>query len=287
MAVDLHLHTNHSDGSLSPEELVDLLQTFGVSTFAITDHDTVSAVKQAERYASSKGMRLIPGVELSIDYPLPATAHLHLLGLFIDIENSSLNEALHKLRMEREKRAALIIKKLNELGLQLNQQSLQNISRQESIGRPHIARMLLKNGVVQSVGEAFQKYIGRNGPAYVPKKKFNLSEAITLIHRADGLAIVAHPISLGAESPAQILSRLDELLAYGIDGLEAYYSGHSEQLTQVLLEYARQHGLAVSGGSDFHGEAKKEIQPVIGRGNLSIPDEIVPELLKHYNKRKF
>lgn len=285
MAIDLHLHTNHSDGSLSPVELIDLLEKYEVTTFAITDHDTISALPEAQDYAKAKGIRLIKGVELSIEYALPEMEHLHLLGLFIDIEEPHLNEALHNLRQEREKRAKAIIQKLKDLGITFDEHQLHELLQQESIGRPHIAKMLLKNGVVQTVGEAFEKYIGRNGPAYVPKKKFRLQEAIDLIHKARGLAIVAHPISLGAGSELEILKRLDELRAFGIDGVEAYYSSHDEHLTNLLIDYAHEHRLAISGGSDFHGEAKKEILPVIGMGELCIPEEIITQLFIFYNKK--
>ncbi len=284
MAIDLHLHTNHSDGSLSPEKLIDLLEKYEVTTFAITDHDTISALPEAQDYAKVKGMQLINGVELSVEYSLPATAHLHLLGLFIDIEDSKLNEALEKLRKERESRAEKIIQKLQNLGITFDEEQLNTLLKQESIGRPHIAKMLLNNGVVQTVGEAFEKYIGRNGPAYVPKKKFRLQEAIDLIHQARGLAIVAHPISLGAGSETEIFKRLDELRAFGIDGVEAYYSSHDEHLTNLLIDYAHKYRLAISGGSDFHGEAKKEILPVIGTGQLNIPEAIISQLFDYYNR---
>ncbi len=285
MAVDLHLHTFHSDGSLSPEQLIDLLEKFKVNTFAITDHDTISAIPQAKNYAEVKEMQLIPGVELSIEYALPGKAHLHLLGLFIDVENPQLTEALQELRKEREKRAFRIIEKLNELGIEFTKQEIHELTKHERIGRPHIGKLLVNKGVVKSISEAFEKFIGRTAPAYAPKKKLQLKEAVQLIHQAKGLAIVAHPYSLGFNSKEELFARLDALRDYDIDGLEAYYSMHDEQLTQWLLEYAKKFNLAVSGGSDFHGEAKKEIQPVIGTGELKIPEKIVDELVVfHSNK---
>ncbi len=285
MAVDLHLHTNHSDGSLTPEELIDLLQTYNVKTFAITDHDTISAIPQAALYAQKKNMQLISGVELSIDYPLPKTAHLHLLGLFIDVQNAHLIEALEQLRKHRERRAWLIIEKLKGLGVPITTDEVERLNHYESVGRPHIARLLLQKGVVNRLEEAFERFIGRNAPAYVPKKKFNLQEALNLIHQAKGLAIVAHPISLGAKSEKQLYQQLDELVAQGVDGLEVYYATHDQHLTALLLDYAQQNKLAISGGSDFHGAAKKDIQPVIGLGNLKIPDAIVEALHQFYHTK--
>ncbi len=285
MAVDLHLHTNHSDGSLSPQELVYLLKSLNVSTFAITDHDTISAIPTAMLHAKKADMILIPGVELSIDYPLPKDAHLHLLGLFIDVKNTRLQNSLKQLRFEREKRANQIIQRLKDLNINLDPSKIDQLNQQESIGRPHIAKLLVEHGYVKSMAEAFSRFIGRNAPAYIPKKKFKLHEAVELVHHAHGLAIIAHPISLGFNSLNELQHRLDELTAFGIDGLEAYYSTHDQTLTQFLLQYAKDHRLAVSGGSDFHGEAKKEIQPVTGLGNLKIPDEIVPKLFAFHQKR--
>ncbi|APF19215.1 PHP domain protein [Caldithrix abyssi DSM 13497] len=285
MAVDLHLHTTHSDGSLTPSQLVQLLKKLGVKTFAITDHDTISAIKQADRAAHKNGMRLITGVELSIEYPLPGSAHLHLLGLFIDVQNEELNFALKKLREERKNRAHLIIRKLEQMGIELPSSQKEKLVLNNSVARPHIAQILLQEGLVKSMEEAFQKYIGRNAPAYVPKKKFQLKEAIDLVHRAGGLAIVAHPVSLGAKTDAELRDHLDALVSCGIDGLEAYYPLHDPPLTRYLLNYAEEKRLAVSGGSDFHGEAKKEIQPVIGDGRLNVPDEIVTQLDAFYREK--
>ncbi len=286
MAVDLHLHTTHSDGSYTPAELVDYVKKFQVTVMAVTDHDDISGVQEAVGRGEQTGVEVIPGIELSIDYPLQGRAHLHLLGLFIDIHNPSLLTVLHSLRQARCTRAMEMVGRLRQLGISVEFDELLNVVQGESIGRPHIARLLLQKGIVQSVGEAFEKYLGRNAPAFVPKKKLPMEEAIHTIHQAKGLAIQAHPNSLFAKNFSELKTYLDRFRAMGLDGVEAYYSYHSRELTEFLVTYAAENNLVVSGGSDFHGTAKPDIQPAIGTGHLRIPPEIVPAL-QAFHQRKY
>lgn len=285
MAVDLHLHTNHSDGSYAPADLVDLVKQYDVEVMAVTDHDDISGIKEARQRGKEIGVRVIPGIELSIEYPLVGRAHLHLLGLFVEYEGSSLAQALEKLRAARKSRAREIIEHLQKLGIEIYYDELKEVVAGESIGRPHIARLLRKKRIVDSVSEAFEKYLGRNGPAFVPKKKLELEPAIELIHKSNGLAIIAHPISLFAKDHRELENYLDEFKSMGLDGVEAYYSYHPKELTQFLLEYAKKNKLAVSGGSDFHGEAKPDLKPAIGQGDLYIPPEIVQALDAFYERK--
>ncbi len=282
MAVDLHLHTTHSDGSYTPAELVDYVKKFDVTVMAVTDHDDISGVPEAMAYAGQAGVSVVPGIELSIDYPLQGRAHLHLLGLFIDIKSTALLDVLRSLRQARRTRAAEILERLRAQKIDVTFEELQQEVSGKSIGRPHIARLLVRKGLVQSIPEAFEKFLGRGAPAFVPKKKMGLQQAIHIIHQARGLAILAHPVSLFAKDYRQLTDYLDRFRAVGLDGLEAYYSYHSEQLTEFLLRYAEEHHLAVSGGSDFHGRAKPDIQPAIGTGNLHIPLQTVSALLSFY-----
>ncbi len=284
MAVDLHVHTAHSDGSYSPSELIELVAQYDVDTLSVTDHDVISGIEEAAERGQHIGIRVIPGTELSIDYPLSGSAHLHLLGLYIDIHNPVLIKALQNLRLARRERAKEIIERLKRLNIDIRFDDLELRKHGASLGRPHIAKLLVEMKIVKSIKEAFQKYIGRSGPAFVPKKKLNLKQAIELIHRAKGLALIAHPVSLGAADKSELFKYLDEFRAAGLDGIEAYYSYHSEEFTKTLIEYARKNGMAISGGTDFHGDAKPDIKPAVGAGNLIIPTEVVEQLDAYYRK---
>ncbi len=279
MAVDLHLHTTHSDGSYAPKDLVDLVRRFDVEVMAVTDHDDISGVSEAQARGKEVGVRVIAGIELSIEYPLQGRAHLHLLGLFVDVKNKVLLNVLNNLRQARRTRAMEIIERLQKQNIDVRFEELQQLVSGQSIGRPHIAHLLVKKGVVATVKEAFERYLGRSAPGFVAKKKLALEEAIRTIHEAHGLAIQAHPVSLFAKDFKELRNYLDQFKEMGMDGVEAYYSYHPPELTRFLLEYAAQNKMAVSGGSDFHGEAKPDIKPAIGTGHLHIPSEIVSALV--------
>lgn len=278
MAVDLHTHTNFSDGNLSPQELVDKAAACGLTAIAITDHDEIQANAIAVDYARKYTVNIVPGVEFSIDYTLPGTAHLHLLGLFLDINNMHLNEVLNDLRTARKKRAYEILDKLNNLGLNLKKDDLEKIAGQGSAGRPHLAQLLINAGRVNSVWEAFNKYLSKGKPAYVPKKKLKLTQAMDLIHEAKGLAILAHPVSLRFEQYRDLDIFIQELKKEGLDGIEAYYTSHTANFTKYVLKAAKRNNLLISGGSDFHGSVKPDTELGTGRGNLNIPDQVYFDL---------
>ncbi len=269
--VDLHLHTTCSDGSLTPEQLVDKVKTIGIKVIAVTDHDEICGCKEAVDYGKKNNVTVIPGVELSIDYALKGKNHLHLLGLFIDTKNDALNTALEQLRSARHRRAKKIIDKLRQIGYNLNYQELSNFAGNGSIGRPHVAALLKQKGIIKQEAEAFRYLLGRGGPAYVAKEKLDIVKAIRVIHEANGLAILAHPISLGFKTYDLLGKEILKLHLLGLDGIEVYYSRHDKYLIKWLLDFANQNHLAVSGGSDFHGRAKPNIQPGSGYGNLRIP----------------
>ena len=278
MAVDLHTHTTFSDGSLTPYELVDTAKAYKLTAIAITDHDEIGANAIAMDYAGAFPLDVIPGVEFSIDIELAGTAHLHLLGLFLDVAHSRLMEVLNDLRNARKERIDTILKKLNNLGLNLKQEELDSITGEGSAGRPHIAQLLLRNNVVTSVWEAFNKYLSKDRVAYVPKKKLKLQDAIDLIHDAKGLAILAHPISLKHKIYKETEAFLRELKYIGLDGVEAYYSTHSKNFTSFLVNAAKRNNLLISGGSDFHGINKPDTDLGRGKGNLEVPDQVYFDL---------
>ena len=281
MCIDLHTHTHFSDGSLSPQELIAEAQKEGLRVIAITDHDEVGAIAPALEYALDSAVRIVPGVELSIDYDLPGRAHLHLLGLFIDHQHKALISTLLDLKEARRERMREMVGKMRSLGMDIPGAEIQELVGQGSPGRPHLARVMVARGIVPNLYAAFAHYLSKGKPAYVPKKKLTIEPAIALIHQAGGLAFLAHPFSLGFASYEPLGKEILKLKALGLDGIEVYYSKHSRYFTRWLDDFAGKHDLLVCGGSDFHGAAKPEIQLGRGLGNLKVPYTVY-ENLQHY-----
>lgn len=283
MYVDLHIHTHYSDGVCSPAEVVAMARESDLQTIAITDHDTIDALDEAMLAGKQTGINVIPGIELSIDAEMPEDGHMHILGYFIDPGNSRLNESLHFLREARKTRVLQIIEKLRGLGIELSYEAVEQIAGEsESPGRPHIASALIENGAISSRREAFEKYLAKGAPAYVEKKKLNPQEAIGLIREAGGIAVLAHPVLCGFKKESEIYSLIIKLKEIGLQGIEAYYPMHDPDQTAIYLKIARELGLAVTGGSDFHGyEDRKNII-----NQLKLNSNIYTELFRHYQKIK-
>jgi predicted metal-dependent phosphoesterase TrpH len=284
--IDLHTHTTHSDGTFSPEQLVRLAVENSLSAVAITDHDTVDAISPALEMARDKKLRLIPGVELSVDADLPKNGHLHILGLFIDHNNKNLADRLDYLRSKRIDRVYAILDKLNELDFELSTDDLHLDDTQVSIGRPHLARIMVNHGYVTSIREAFDRYLNEGKPAFVGKERLAVKDAIKLIHSAGGLAIIAHPISLAFNEFKDYAEYINDLIKIGMDGVEIYSSFHPPEFVEYLEKMAKEMGICVSGGSDFHGANKPEIALGHGIGNLDIPDRILVDLETFKNSDK-
>lgn len=245
MRADLHLHTTASDGRLEPAELVRLAAEIGLDVIAITDHDTVNGVAPALAAARKlPSITVIPGVEINTDVP---RGEVHVLGYFIDYVDHTLAASLHRLRDSREGRAQKMISKLGELGMKIDWQRVQVLAQGGSIGRPHVAKALLEGGYVSSEREAFDKYIGRDGPAYVDREKLLPADAVKLIVDARGLPVLAHPADI------YNLDRLViDLKAAGMVGIEVYYGDYSADVINRLLAVARQYNLMPTGGTDYH-----------------------------------
>lgn len=284
MCIDLHTHTHFSDGSLSPQELIAEAQKEGLRVIAITDHDEVGAIAPALEYAMDSAVRIVPGVELSIDYDLPGRAHLHLLGLFIDHQHEPLIRTLLDLKNARRQRMLEMVDKMRSMGMDITDAEVQELVGQGSPGRPHLARVMVARGIVPNLHAAFVNYLSKGKPAYVPKKKLPIGAAIELIHQAGGLAFLAHPFSLGYAFYEPLGHKILKLKAQGLDGIEVYYSKHSRYFTRWLDDFARKQELLVCGGSDFHGAAKPEIQLGRGLGSLNIPYAVYEKLLYHWQK---
>ncbi|GAV21740.1 PHP domain-containing protein [Carboxydothermus pertinax] len=269
--IDLHTHTTASDGTYTPEELVKLAQKERIKILAITDHDSAAGVIEAVGAGEKYGVKVIAGVEISVVFE---PTEMHILGYGMDIKDEKFIKTLTRLKENRERRNPLMIKKLNALGFDITLEEVVLEAGGEIVGRPHMARVLLKKGYVSSLEEAFSKYLGKGCPAYVPKEKLTPFEAINIIKQAGGLSFLAHPVYL-EKIEVELKKLLEELVSYGLDGIEAYYTYHSEEQTKLYLKLAEEYKLLISGGSDFHGANKPEIILGRGLGSLNIPLEKV------------
>jgi len=271
--IDLHTHTTASDGTLSPKELVEHAYGSGLTAVAITDHDTIGGIEEALSQGKKIGLEVVPGVEISVDFH----GEMHILGYFINLESPVLQETLEQLREYRKERNPQIIRKLNDLGFTITLEEVKEVARGAVIGRPHIAKVLLDKGYVQSLDQAFGEYLATGRPAYVKKEKLTPQEAIAAIVSSGGLPVLAHPKYLGL-TREELHALLFSLTGVGLKGIEAYYTTHSSAETQFYLALAEQHGLAVTGGSDFHGSNKPDIELGKGLGNLAVKDEVLVKL---------
>lgn len=252
---DLHVHTNHSDGIFSPKEIVDLARNNNLKGIAITDHDTVSGAQVAMKYSKKfNNLKVIPGIELSCVYK---EEEVHILGYYIDCDNTSIVDTSKKLKNSRFKRGIQMIDKINQLGLKLEIQDVKRFTQNDFIGRPHIARALIYKGHVHSIVEAFEKYLKLGAPAYVERYKITIKETINLITQAGGVPILAHP---GLIKNKRILNYCVE---QGIKGVEAIHSKHNKEDVLYLIKFAQKNNLLITGGSDFHGDSEHG-QPLLG-----------------------
>lgn len=260
MTADLHSHTHYSDGTLSPEEVVGLASERGVEILAITDHDTMEAIPQAIAEGRRLGVRIIPGVEMTAHF---REQEMHILGYFADDDRwreSEFQESLRSSKAIRLERCKKMVTRLQQLGLKINFEDVLKLGGKGSLGRPHVARALLAAGQINAFDEAFSRFLGRGKPAWVDKARVSSEEAIRLIHAARGLAILAHPGLLRNERiPA-------ELVDQGLDGIEVYHTKHGSRLSERLLQWAGEHNILATGGSDCHGNSNHE--PILGTVRL-------------------
>jgi predicted metal-dependent phosphoesterase TrpH len=262
---DLHLHTLFSDGTYAPQELIDEAQKAGLSCIAVVDHDTVAGIVPVLESARSRNIEVLPGIELTAEY---CGLEIHILGYLIDYKNKDLREKIEFLRQNRIERIHKITERLNGMGIRLNAQAVFDLAKCGTVGRLHVARAMVKEGLVVSTFEAFGKYIGDKCPAYVLGFRLSPREAIKLIKDAGGIAVLAHPYTL---NQGDVFAKIIE---DGIMGLEVYYPEHSPQMVNLYLGLAKKHNLLVTGGSDCHGAAKTEVKI----GSVKIPYELVEKL---------
>ena len=265
--VDLHVHSNCSDGSDSPERLVELAAEAGLSAFALTDHDRQDGVAPAAKKAAEVGIELVPGVEISCEHK----GTMHMLVYFLEPGEGPLQDELARLQLARDTRNERLVARLAEMGLPVTMDELLEEAGGKGAGRPHVAAILVRKGYAASVQDAFDKYLAKGSPAYMEKERLGPAAAISLALQSGALPVLAHPLSLGL-SPAERESAVAELAGLGLAGLEAIYGRYDQAERAELAVMAAHAGLAVTGGSDYHGTYKPDLSVGTGRGDLHVPD---------------
>ena len=240
----------------------------GLAVVALTDHDTVSGIAEAQATAAGTSLEVIAGVEVSSE---GSQASLHILGFHVDPHSPFLNDRLQAMRDSRLGRAHQVLERLREMGIALEWEEVQALAGGESVGRPHVARALLNRGYVTSVQDAFERLLGPGCPAYIPRLRLAPEEALQMIAEAGGVPVLAHP----AHSGPAVVARIPELVGYGLRGLEVYYPYHSTDEVEILLRLCREHGLLATGGTDFHGPNSEEGAPL---GSVHVPMECAERL---------
>jgi len=264
------LHTIFSDSTYTPEELISQSLKNGLSAIGVVDHDTVDGIEPAIRAARDEGIEVLPGIELSAEYE---GQEVHILGYLVNYKDKELIEKLEFLKKNRVERIYKIVDKLRDIGVKLEAESVFDVAARGTVGRLHVARAMVNAGLVGSTSEAFRRYIGDTSPAYVCNFKISPAEAINLIKRVNGIPVLAHPYLIKDEL-------IPQFVKYGLMGLEAYYSEHSQAMINFYLGLAREYKLLVTGGSDCHGKAKPEAKI----GSVKIPYEFVERLKEAQQK---
>ena len=262
---DLHLHTQFSDGTFTPEELAGHGAGLGFAALALTDHDTVEGCARMAAACAAAGIEFIVGAELTAEHH---DTELHVLGYFLDPQNQKLLAEIAKFQAVRQNRIREMVARINEMGVPLEADSVFALANCKSPGRPHVARALVKAGLVSNLDEAFERFLKKNRHAWVPKKKISALEAIELVHQAGGLAVMAHP---GLNRTDEIIPALVDA---GLDGIECFHTKHSTTMSERYLEIADKFHLLITGGSDCHGFSKGK--PLIG--GIKLPYEHVEKL---------
>ena len=279
--IDLHLHSTFSDGTYSPEALVQMAKEIGLQAISITDHDTVDGTGEAVAAGEKHKVRVVPGVELSV---FMDDFHFHLLGYHFDWRNEGLDAKLDVLQQSRTRRNSVIISKLQNLGLDITEEELQTISGNGQTGRPHVARLLVKKKIVRDIDQAFALYLRKGKPGYASRFIYHVEEAISLIHQSGGCAVLAHPAQISRSLPV-----LDDLLAIlkamGLDGVETYYPSQKGSFLKSLRRLAATHGMFETGGSDYHGDIRPDTA-MAGKKNMAVPLEVLDKMDRYHHQQQ-
>jgi len=274
--IDLHVHTNYSDGTFSPEEVVRYAQEVELTAIAITDHDCVDGILPAMEEAKDRGLEIIPGLELAAEID---DFEIHLIGLLLDWQDPWLKDQLNKIRNARTERMQKMVEKLNDLGIGIKMEQVMALSREKgAVGRLHLARALLEGGHISNIRQAFSRFIGRNGPCYEKRMIISPQEAIEMIRRVKGIPIFAHPGNMRHDEV------IPDLIKYGLMGIEVLHTDHNASASNHYKQLAQNYGLLMSGGSDCHGAGKG--YPLMGKVEVqySILDTMREAQKKEYGE---
>lgn len=272
-SIDLHIHSTASDGTFSPSEIIALAKKLHLSAVAITDHDTINGSKEVIETGIPSELNFLTGVEISADPPPPfsCSGSFHILGYSFCIDDHTLNKTLYTLQTARKNRNPKIIELLNNLGFDITIEEVIDFAGEGQIGRPHIASLMVEKGFVESINKAFDKYLGRGKPAYVDKYRLECSKVFEIIIGAGGVPVLAHPLLFTIREEKNFEDLIAVLKDMGLKGIEAYYPEHSKDKVSYYVEIAKKHGLLITGGTDFHGSLKPDINMGSGRGNFHVP----------------
>lgn len=271
--IDLHTHSTVSDGSDTPEQVVDLAAKAGLSALALTDHDRLDGIAPARSRAAQVGVELVSGCEVSCEH----AGTMHMLVYFLEPVPGPLQNELARLQRAREARNERILARLSELGLPVTPEELREEAGPSGAGRPHIAAILVRKGMASSVQDAFDRWLAKGRPAYMEKERLGPLEVIRLAHESGALPVLAHPLSLGLSGP-ELESTVQELAEAGLTGLEAIYGRYSQEERASLAVIAARAKLAITGGSDHHGVYKPDLTVGTGQGDLHVPDSALAAL---------
>lgn len=286
MAVDLHSHSIVSDGSETPTQVVRLAAAAGLTALALTDHDILAGLDEAGAAAAEDGIELIPGVELSLDWSnlapdSDARGGMHMVVLWVDDGPGPLQDLLSGLRLGRDDRNLVILDRLGELGLEVPMEEVAAKAGGGSVGRPHIAAVMVERGYVPDITAAFDLYLANGAPAYVTRRRLEPEEAIRASLESGGVPLLAHPHTLACPTDTELEGLLRRLQGMGLVGLESDHSASEPDRRRFLRRLASRVGLVPSGGSDFHGTFKPGISIGVGTGDLAVPEEFLDELRRH------
>ena len=284
--IDLHIHSTASDGTFTPSDILSLARKRGLSAIAITDHDTVEGSQEALRVGLPPSVEFLTGVEISADPPedFPRVGSIHILGYGIRLDDPFLNQTLARLRHARENRNPKMVERLNALGFDISLDDIRRSAGHCQLGRPHIARCLVERGIVDSIDQAFDSYLGNGRPAYVEKYRISWQTALDCIHTAGGVAVLAHPGLLPISNADRLEAFIAKFGAKGLAGIEVYYPEHTAEQKAMLLQIAERHKLLVTGGTDFHGDLTPAIHMGRGDGTLHVPYECFQAIKDRLNQ---
>jgi 3',5'-nucleoside bisphosphate phosphatase len=287
--IDLHIHSTASDGTYSPSEILQLASRLGLKAIAITDHDTLDGSRQALECGIPTDLQFITGVEISAQPPegLASNGSLHILGYGIDPNHDELGRTLKKFQSIRNERTIRILERLRDLGMPLTLKQVEAEVGEGAAGRPHIANAMVKAGIVADIDEAFQKYLRKGCPGYVGKERLDCRHAFELIQAAGGIPVLAHPYLIPYRSDRELADWVALLCSIGLKGIEVYYTEHSPQAVTQYTALAEKFGLAMTGGSDFHGRVTPKVQLGKGTGDLHIPYTLFENLISNHRLTYF